>query len=381
MDKPIYLNYGTTSINKPQSMIDAVSNYLKESSLGSYNLGFDIDHSKNIIYTGREAVAEFFNVKESSNIVFTQNITMSVNMVLNGLLKEGDHVITSPVEHNAVMRPLTLLKEKLGIEVTTLDSSKEGVVEVDNFEEKIQPNTRLIVLNHASNVLGTILPIRDIFKIAKKHDIITILDTAQTAGIIPINMEEYFIDVVTFTGHKSLQALSGIGGFALTDKVAKVMSPWLVGGTGSLSHSLAQPETMPEKFQAGTLNIVGILSLTESIRWISKVGISKIARQELELTGRFLKGLESLPVQILGTKDITNIVPVVSIVADRMSPEELSYQLFERYKIITRSGLHCAPSAHKVAGTFNEGAVRFSFGYTTTEEEIDITLEALKEIL
>ena len=381
MNKPIYLNFAATSINKPKVMLNAVCQYLTNDAPLSYNRSLSSDDGTDITYQAREEVAKFFNVKESSHVVFTENITMSLNMVLNGLLKRGDHVIASSVEHNAVMRPLTLLKEKLGIEITLLPSTKEGVVNSKDLEKEIRSNTKFMVLPGASNVLGTILPIKELFKMAKARGMITVLDSAQTAGFLSIDMEKDFIDVLTFTGHKSLQALSGVGGFALTGEMASEMEPWLVGGTGNFSHSLIQPETMPEKFESGTPNVVGILSLLESIRWINQVGIGNIATYQMELTEKFLLGLEKLPVRVLGTKDIHQMVPVVSLTSDKFSASELSYQLFQQYNILTRSGLHCAPNAHQVAGTFPDGAVRFSFGYTTTAKEIELTLEALGELL
>jgi cysteine desulfurase family protein len=380
MEKSIYLNYAATSIRKPKRMIDAVCKYLQEETGLSYNRSLPSSYGADINYQAREEISIFFNVEDASHVVFTENITMSLNMILNGLLEKDDHVIISSLEHNAVMRPLNLIKEKIGIEITTIPSTKEGMIEAEGIEDLIRPNTKLIVLTHASNVLGTILPVKEIFKIAKEHQIITVLDTAQTAGLIPIDMKEYHLDILTFTGHKSLQALVGIGGFAIKEEVATMMKPWLVGGTGSLSHSLAQPETMPEKFESGTLNTVGILSLLESIRWINMTGIEQIANHQLDLTQKFLKRLEGLPYEVLGTKDISKTVPVVSITYEKISPSELSYQLYDGYKIITRSGLHCAPSAHKVAGSFPKGAVRFSFGHSTTSKEIEITLDALREI-
>ena len=381
MEKPIYLNYAATSINKPKEMLDAVCQYLTDDAQMSYNRSLASDVGTDIIYKAREEVAQFFNVKDSSHVVFTENITMSLNMVLGGLLEEGDHVIVSSMEHNAVMRPLTLLKKKLGIEITLLPSTKEGVVHPKDLEKECGANTKLLVLTGASNVLGTILPVKELFKVAKAKNVITILDSAQTAGFRPIDVERDFIDVLNFTGHKSLQALSGIGGFALTEEVARKMKPWLVGGTGNMSHLLEQPETMPEKFESGTLNAVGILSLMESIRWINKIGMNNIAAHQMELTEKFLQGLENLPVQVLGTKDIHQTVPVVSLTCDKYTASDLSYQLFEQYNILTRCGLHCAPSAHQVAGTYPDGAVRFSFGYGTTVKEVETTLNALRELL
>jgi len=381
MNKPVYLNYAATSIKKPKSMVEAVSKFIFENNEAGYNQGLSLTDGLNIPFIGRETVADFFNVKDSSHVIFTQNITTSLNMIINGLLEAGDHVVTTSIEHNAVMRPLGLIGERQWIEVTTIPCNHDGAIDLNDLEDAICSNTKVLIVNHASNVLGNILPIREMFEIAKRHNIITVLDSAQTAGFIPIDMVKDSIDILAFTGHKSLQAFPGIGGFAVTNEVAKVMKPWMVGGTGSLSHSFNQPDTMPEKFESGTKNSIGILSLTESIKWLTKTGLNNIAKRELEHVEVFLKGLEDLSVRVLGTKDASNRVPVVTIVADDISPDELSFKLYEDYQIITRSGLHCAPSAHMVAGTFETGAIRFSFGYETTKEEVEYALESLKHCL
>ena len=381
MEKSIYLNYAATSIQKPQPVIDAVCQYLQQNHEISYNRSFLDYESNHAAFHGREKIGAFFNVPDSSHVVFTSNITMALNMVLHGLLKTGDHVITTSVEHNAVMRPLYLLKEKLQIEVTCLPCQPDGTLHPDVLAQEIRPNTKVLVMTHASNVLGTILPIKECFAIAKEHRLITILDSAQTAGFLPIDMDDMKIDVLTFTGHKSLLALSGIGGFALRAEVAKQMEPWLTGGTGSYSQSLVQPDVLPDKFESGTLNSVGILGLTESINWLNAVGLEQISAKEREMTRQFLEGLRDLPVRVLGTGDANRSVPVVSIVTEQMSANDLSYELYENYHIVTRSGLHCAPKAHETAGTMGDGAVRFSFGWETTADEIAYTLDALNKIL
>jgi len=376
----IYLNYAATSFQKPQPVIDAVTDYLQhnnEMTAQRSYLGFE---EQGMIFQAREAVAGFFGSQDSSNVIFTQNITLSLNMVLHGLLKAGDHVITTSVEHNAVDRPLYFLKQ-VGVEVTHLTCRSDGFLDVDLLEAAIRPNTKCLVMTHASNVLGMILPVKECFAIAQSHGLLTVLDSAQTAGFLPIDIKEMQVDVLAFTGHKGLLALAGIGGFVLSEKAVQVMRPWLAGGTGTQSELAGQPDIMPDKFEAGTPNSVGIFSLKESIQWLEKKGLKTIYQKEQQLTQLFLAGLADLPVNVLGTTDLDQRVPVVSIVADSITCDELAQNLFDDYQIVTRNGLHCAPNAHKTAGSFATGALRFSFGYATTEAEVKTCLEALRKEL
>lgn len=376
----IYMNYAATSFQKPQAVIDAITDYLQhnnEMTAQRSYLGFE---EQSMIFQAREAVADFFNSSDSSHVIFTQNITLSLNMILHGLLQAGDHVITTSVEHNAVTRPLYFLKQS-GVEVTYLPCSKEGSLDPQLVEKAIRPNTKCLVMTHASNVLGTVLPVKECFAIARKHGLLTILDSAQTAGFLPIDINDMKIDVLAFTGHKSLLALAGIGGFVLSDQAAEKMQPWLAGGTGTQSELPGQPEMLPDKFEAGTPNSLGIFSLKESIGWLQQTGLTAICQKERKLTRQFLAGLKDLPVKVLGTTDLKQRVPVVSIVPQPMTCDELAQLLFEKYEIVTRNGLHCAPDAHKTAGSFTTGALRFSFGFTTTEAEIDSCLQALQKEL
>lgn len=290
-------------------------------------------------------------------------------------------MVTTSVEHNAVSRPLQLLASQKALSVTYVMCESDGVLSVERLKEAILPETKVLVMTHASNVLGTILPIKECFQYAKSKGIITVLDSAQTAGFLPINIADMCIDVLAFTGHKGLRALSGIGGFILTEHSAKKMNPWLVGGTGSFSHLLEQPNCLPDKFEAGTPNILGILSLHSSIKQLSEIGLITIHKHEQKLLNYFLSGLEQLPVRILGTKEASLSVPVVSLSVHGWDSGELSQALYDQYQIITRSGLHCAPLAHQTAGTLSLGTVRFSFGFQTTIKELDYTLESLKQLL
>ncbi|EOL43512.1 selenocysteine lyase SclA [Enterococcus caccae] len=381
MKHSIYLNHAATSNHKFEATIQEVSQYLEANNNLNINRGSQNSDELEVIFEARQAFATFFHAPDPAHIIFTANATTSLNMILNGLVKSGDHVITTAVEHNAVARPLHMLERQQNISVSHLRCEPNGKLDPTQMEAQIRPETKVLVMTHASNVLGTILPIKECFEIAKAHGIITVLDSAQTAGFLPIDMEEMLIDVLAFTGHKSLMGLTGIGGFSLAQNMEKEITPWMSGGTGSASLSLEQPNFLPDKFEAGTLNMLGILSLKSALKSINILGLDRIALHERVLTARFLEGLKNLPVTILGSTDPTEMVPVVSITTTLVDPGELSQQLFNRYQIITRSGLHCSPLAHQTAGTLKTGAVRFSFGWNTTIDEIDYTLNALKEIL
>ncbi|MGX7263073.1 selenocysteine lyase SclA [Enterococcus crotali] len=380
MKQPVYLNHAATSNHKFEETIKELTNYLVANNNLNANRGAQNMAELELIFEARQSLADFFGAPDPAHIIFTPNATTSLNMVLNGLLKKGDHVLTTAVEHNAVARPLNLLEIEKNIAVTYLECESNGRLDPSQIEHLIRPETKVLIMTHASNVLGTILPVKECFKIAKDHGIITVLDSAQTAGFLPIDMEELSIDVLAFTGHKGLMGLSGIGGFALALNVEKLIDPWLSGGTGSASQSLKQPDFLPDKFEPGTANTLGILSLKSAIQQIREIGLKKIEIHERMLTARFLAGLKRLPLNILGTSDPKQSVPVISITAPTIDSSELSQLLFERYQIITRYGLHCSPLAHQTAGTLNDGAVRFSFGWNTTVAEIDYTLNALGEI-
>ncbi|WP_270790050.1 selenocysteine lyase SclA [Enterococcus diestrammenae] len=380
MSQQIYLNHGATSLRKPEPVMAAVTTYLQQNQELAAKRSFMGDASERNRYLAREAVAEFFNYPDASHVIFTANVTTSLNMILQGCLRPGDHVLTTSVEHNAVSRPLAML-QKQGVEVTYLPCGVDGSLDPQLVADSIRPNTRLLVMTHASNVLGTILPIKECFAIAKAHGVLTVLDTAQTAGFLPIDMLDLQADVVAFTGHKGLLALAGIGGFILNDEAAAVMRPWLTGGTGSFSELADMPTVLPDRFEPGTPNELGICSLRASLAWLEAQDYLALAQQERELTQQFLAGIKELPLRILGRQNIQESVPVVSVVPQQMSCDELALQLFEDYGIITRNGLHCAPWAHETAGTLATGTVRFSFGWDTTSWEIQQAVQALTEIL
>lgn len=376
----IYLNWAATSYQKPAVMTKAVTNYLQTNEYENQNRALAGVEATSLAFKTREVLAKFFNVKDSSNVIFTENATMSLNMVLNGLLKSEDHVLTTTMEHNAVIRPLELLKQK-GVTVTYLPCDDTGYLDPATIPLAVKTNTKVFVMTHASNVVGTIQSVKECFKIAHELGCITVLDASQTAGYLPIDMVNLGIDVLVFTGHKSLLGLAGIGGFCLAPDIADQIDPWLVGGTGNASELPHQPDFLPDKFEPGTPNSIGILSLGTSVKALQEMGLLKIQKKEEALTAEFLEGLKALPVKVYGPGDAQKMVPVISINGIGIDPGEFSWALYEKAQIITRCGLHCAPKAHQTIGTFPQGTVRFSFGYTTTTQEIQQTLTAIETIL
>lgn len=380
--KYIYLDNASTTFPKAPNVANAMSDYLTNYGIninrGSYALAYDVE---DIIYTTRQRLNNVFNGHDPSHVTFTQNVTMSLNMVIKGLLKAGDHILVSSMEHNAVMRPLTQLLDK-GITFDIISCDVTGSIQLESIETLIRPNTVAMIINHASNVCGTVQPIESIGPICKAHNLHFIVDAAQTAGVIPINVKACHIDALCFTGHKGLLGPQGIGGIILTKEIAQILTPLIAGGTGSFSHLETMPTHMPDAFEAGTLNLPGIIGLNEGLSYIESVGMKNIHNHELALTKTFLEGLRSITgINIIGKQDIQDRTAVVSITIDGMDPASIAYELESTYHIMTRVGLHCAPRAHQTLGTYSEGTVRFSFGYANTLEEVDMALSALHTIL
>lgn len=378
----IYLDNASTSFPKAPTVATAMSDYITNRGIninrGSYALAYDVE---DIIYTTRQRLNTLFNGHDPSHVIFTQNVTMSLNMVIKGLLKAGDHVLVSSMEHNAVMRPLTQLLDK-GITFDTIPCDSTGSIQMDSIEPLIRPNTVALIINHASNVCGTIQPLESIGPICKAHNLQFIVDAAQTAGVIPIDVKVCHIDALCFTGHKGLLGPQGIGGIILTKEMAQNLTPLIAGGTGSFSHLETLPTHMPDAFESGTLNLPGIIGLNEGFAYIESQGMENIHNHELALTQAFLEGLQSIDVvNIVGKQDIQDRTAVVSITIDSMDPASIAYELESTYHIMTRVGLHCAPRAHQTLGTYPEGTVRFSFGYANTHEDVVSALSALHRIL
>ena len=378
----IYLDNASTTFPKAPNVANAMANYITNYGIninrGSYALAYDVE---DIIYTTRQRLNTLFNGHDPSHVIFTQNVTMSLNMVIKGLLKAGDHVLVSSMEHNAVMRPLTQLLDK-GITFDTIPCDSTGSIQMDSIEPLIRPNTVAMIINHASNVCGTIQPLELIGPICKAHNLQYIVDAAQTAGVIPIDVKACHIDALCFTGHKGLLGPQGIGGIILTKEMAQNLTPLIAGGTGSFSHLETMPTHMPDAFESGTLNLPGIIGLNEGLSYIESQGMENIHNHELALTQAFLEGLQSIDgINIVGKQNIQDRTAVVSITIDGMDASSIAYELESAYHIMTRVGLHCAPRAHQTLGTYPEGTVRFSFGYANTHKDVESTLSALHRII
>ena len=378
----IYLDNASTTFPKAPNVASAMAEYITNRGIninrGSYALAYDVE---DIIYTTRQRLHTLFNGHDPSHVIFTQNVTMSLNTVIKGLLKAGDHVLVSSMEHNAVMRPLTQLLDK-DITFDTIPCDSTGSLQMDSIEPLIRPNTVALIINHASNVCGTIQPLKSIGPICKAHNLQFIVDAAQTAGVIPIDVKACHIDALCFTGHKGLLGPQGIGGIILTKEMAQNLTPLIAGGTGSFSHLETLPTHMPDAFEAGTLNLPGIIGLNEGLDYIESQGMENIHNHELVLTQSFLEGLQSIDgINIVGKQNIQDRTAVVSITIDGMDPANIAYELESTYHIMTRVGLHCAPRAHQTLGTYPEGTVRFSFGYANTHKDVESALSALNTIV
>ncbi len=375
----IYLDNAATSRPKPPEVINAMVNYMTEVCANSGRSGHRLAISASrIVYNTRSAIAELFNIKDPLRVIFTMNATEGLNLAIRGLFQDHDHIITSSMEHNSVMRPLRAM-ESYGLEITTVRCSEQGFLDPNDVRKAIKKNTRAIVLNHASNVIGSIAPIEEISETSKEYGLLFILDSAQTAGSYPINIQKLDPDILVFTGHKSLYGPTGVGGVYIKEGVDP--KPLKYGGTGSRSEEEFQPDFTPDKYESGTLNIVGIAGLGAGINFILREGIESIREREIKLTQKLIDGLSAMPRVILyGGKQAKKQLGIVSFNIEGYSPSEVGYYLDEKFDIMCRVGLHCSPSSHKTIGTFPDGTVRLSLGFFTTEDDIDKTIDAVNAI-
>lgn len=379
--KRVYCDNGATSYPKApfvgETVLDYINNIGCNVNRGVYSTSFK---AENTVYETRELICDLFNFKTAENVVFTQNITTSLNVVLKGLLREGDNVVVSSMEHNAVMRPLTSMKQR-GVTITKVNANILGEISIEDIENAISENTKAIVMTHASNVCGTVLPIRKIGELCKKYNKIFIVDSAQTAGVLDIDIKRDNIDILCFTGHKGLLGPQGIGGFLIKEELVERVSPLIEGGTGSLSELEVQPTYMPDKFESGTPNVPGIFGLNASLNYLLKTGLESIYNKEIDLTSRFIEKIMNIDEKLLiGKKDIVDRTAVVSLDFKDLDNGIVCHNLDKDYGISTRSGLHCAPSAHKTLNTFPRGTVRFSFGHFNSYEDIDYVIDSINKI-
>ena len=378
----IYLDNAATSWPKPKQMLEAMINFTNNVGSNPGRSGHRLSvEAGRIVCDARDNIAKLFNIEDPMHVVFGLNATDGLNLAIRGTLQKGDHVITSSMEHNSVMRPLRDL-EKEGVEITVVQCSKEGFLAPEDVIPAIKKNTKLIVMNHGSNVVGSLLPLREVGKIAREHHIRFAIDAAQTAGVIPIDFKNDNVDLVAFTGHNGLLGPQGTGGLAITDLMTeKDLRHIRSGGTGSKSEFEVQPEFFPDKYESGTLNTVGLAGLVAGVQFILDEGIDKIHAREMRHTKRFIKGLQDIPDVILyGGKDETRQTATMSINIKDMSQSDIGLILDEEYDIMVRVGLHCAPLAHRTIGTLPRGTVRLAAGYFTTDKEVEVALGAIKEI-
>ena len=375
----VYMDNGATSFPKApgvaESMADYILNVGTNVNRGAYSSSYK---AENIVYETRELLCELFRFNKPENVIFTKNITESMNVLIKGLLKEKDHVIVSSMEHNAVMRPLNSLNK---VEYTKVLCSKTGVLSIEDVENSIKPNTKAIIMTHASNVCGTILDLEKVGQLCKKHNLFFIIDSAQTAGSIDIDINKLNADAIGFTGHKSLLGPQGIGGFIVNDRINNEITTLIEGGTGSLSDREIQPDYMPDKFESGTLNIPGIYGLNASLKYLFNQGVNNIRDKEINLINKFFEGLFNIKnIELIGKKTSTDRTGIVSIDFIHNDNGLVAHELSKDFGIMTRSGLHCAPSAHKTLGTFPKGTVRFSLSHFTTLKEIDYAIDCINKI-
>ena len=382
MDNMIYMDNAATSWPKPDETLAAMVEYAQTvgATPGRSGHRLSIEAARSVLDT-RESLAQLFGVANPLRVIFTRNATEALNIAIRGLLKPGDHVITSGMEHNSAMRPLRAM-EKQGVAVSVVPCSPAGELDPGDLKGQIRSNTRAIYLTHASNVTGTLMPVSEVGAIARERGIIFCVDAAQTAGVIPIDVRAMSIDLLAFTGHKSLFGPQGTGGLYLAEALDKEVDPIMTGGTGSRSESEEQPEFLPDRYESGTPNTIGIAGLGAGIRFIRSVGIETIRNKEKNLAAMLIEGLQSMPeVTLYGCRDAVRQTAVVSFTIAGMGPAEVAMILDEDYSIMSRPGLQCAPAAHRTIGTFSSGTVRLSLGYFLEENDIRTALAAVDRII
>lgn len=377
----IYFDNAATTIVKPPSVFEAISDAL---TLGNPARG--VHHSSleasRIVYQCRKIISDFFHCSKSNQVIFTPNATGALNLGILGLFKEGEHIIISDWEHNSVLRPIYHLVEEKGIEISVMASDKSGIIDLNQLHLLKKNNTKGVVLSHMSNVTGNILDIEKVGTFTKKHNLLFILDAAQSSGLMPIDMQKIGIDLLAFTGHKHLLGPQGIGGLCIEGKC--IPRPRLYGGTGIHSYLQKMPDVLPEGLEAGTLNLMGIAGLMAGIGYLQEEGLENVEKKVYEITQAFYEGLKQLPKAIIygapEQKNCRKHSGIISMNLEGMSASTLADTLSFEYEIATRTGAHCAPLMHQSMGTYPEGCVRFSFSHTNTLEEVQFALDSLKKI-
>ena len=384
--KRICLDQAATSFPKPPGVAEAVLNYMTANgsnvSRSSYKSAYEAEDT---VLETRELLCTLFGWDDPACVIFTSGVTASLNWLIKGLLRPGDHVLVSSMEHNAVMRPLVQL-QKSGVTFDRIPADENGQMDLSALPGLVRENTKALICTHASNVNGAVNPLEKLGSFCKEHGLTFIVDTAQTAGRCRVDMKAFSIDCLAFTGHKGLLGPQGTGGFIIRKELAERMEPLMAGGTGSFSHTELIPEALPDRFEPGTPNLPGIFGLNAALKWILETGCGNIYAKEIALYDRLKEGLGATDgVRIVGCPkecgESISPMPVLSVTTPGRDAALVSALLDETACVQTRVGLHCAPSAHRTLGTFPEGTLRFSPGYFTGEEEIDFCVEAMRNVL
>ena len=374
----VYLDNAATTWPKPRSVLNAMTDSIDKFGANPGRSG----HSMSIaatekIFECRELISDFFSLGNPSNVVFTQNATHALNIVIRGILKKGDHAICTAMDHNSVLRPI--FDGLDNVEVSVIEADGAGEIDADSIHKSIRPNTRLVVMTHISNVCGTVMPVEKTAKICRENNIMFLLDASQSAGIIDINIQKLGIDFLATSGHKGLYGPMGTG--ILCINTDELPTPILLGGTGSNSLELVQPSELPDRYESGTLNLPGICGLCSGIAFVKKYTPENIYRHEMKLAARLLSGLESIDgIKIIGKSGIFGRSGVVSFVSDRFAPSDIASQLDKKYSVAIRSMFHCAGLAHDFLHTKNGGTARISVGIFNTMHDIDYLLYSLNEL-
>lgn len=375
----IYFDNATTSFPKPRVVVDAIQDYLENGGCSPGRSGHAYARlSEERIDTARKSIARFLGVATHTKITYTYNATYALNMVIKGLLKKGDHVVATCLEHNSVLRPLHKLSMLGIIEYSILGLDADNGLNIANLESMLRPSTKLVIINHASNVTGQLNLVDEAIKIAHKHGVKVLVDISQSAGHVAVDLEKMEADFAVFTGHKALFGLPGIGGLYVKD--FKDVDVIVEGGTGNNSSSLFQPELPPHKFEAGTVNYTGIIALARGIKYIEDIGLDVIMAKESALIGLIVDGLKTNPKVTIVAPEYSRIVPIISLCMEGMPANILASMLDNEYRIMTRPGLQCAPLAHKAIGTYPTGTLRVSLSTHNTKDECQTFVRAIREI-
>ncbi|WP_074729586.1 aminotransferase class V-fold PLP-dependent enzyme [Paenibacillus naphthalenovorans] len=377
----IYLDHAASSWPKPpevlKAMYDNMEHFAANPGRGSHEMAVKASRT---LFEGRKQLAKLFHIKNPNDIAYALNTTMALNLALKGFLHEGDHVICTAVEHNSVRRPLEYLKKTKNINISYIKTDQKGHLAIDDLVSEINGNTKLIVCSHSSNLLGSILPVSEIGELCRDRGIKLLVDAAQTAGVLEIDVEKMGIDMLAFPGHKGLLGPQGTGGLYIHPDID--LDPLLHGGTGSQSEAIDQPTVRPDRYEAGTQNTVGIAGLIEGVKYIQKETVESIHKKEWQLTQRMMSGLLEIDgVTVLGPEVGQNKTGIVSFTVGNADSSEIAFILDQSFQIAVRAGYHCTPMAHEMAGTMERGAVRASVGCFTTNEEVDQFVYAIKEIV